>query len=107
MIFNKKEPENIFEYTGPTSLKKIEGRLLEIEQEKSVRAHNAQENYSGIIEDQIEEEEIEHLDIEKKQLELKRQFILDQRNSWKSRGIWNIIVPIIVSVATVYFVSLL
>ena len=45
------------------------------------------------------------LQIEKAQLEKELQFILDERNSWKSKIIWNIIVPVIVSVVTAYIVT--
>ena len=99
--------ENVLKYAGPTSLKKIEERLLEIEHEKPMRIHNAKENYSGGIDDEIEADDIEYLDVEKTQLQLKRQFILDERNGWKAKSIWNVIVPIIVSIITAYVVFVL
>ena len=99
--------ENVFKYDGPTSLKKIEERLLKIEREKPTRIYNARENYSNTIDDQIEADNIEYLDAEKAQLQLKRQFILDERSNWKAKSIWNIIIPIIVSIITAYCVSML
>src|SRR3990167_11233174 len=94
--------ENVLKYAGPTSLKKIEERLLEIEHEKPMRIHNAKENYSGGIDDEIEADDIEYLDVEKTQLRLKRQFILDKRESWLPKTIWNFIIPIIVAIITAY-----
>lgn len=102
----KQTEENILKFTRHTSLKKIEARLLEIEHEKPMRIHNAKENYSGSIDDEIEAGDIRYLDVEKTQLQLKRQFILDKRNGWKAKSVWNVIVPIIVSVITTYLVSL-
>lgn len=103
--------ENIFKYTGPSYLRKVEDRLLEIEHEKEARLYNLREDSSGSIEDEIERSDISYLDVEKKQLQLKRQFILDERNGWKAKSIWNIIVPIsvsiIVSVITVYVIHII
>ena len=39
---------------------------------------------------------------EKTQLETKRQFLLDKRDGLLWRVVWNIIVPILVSISTVY-----
>jgi hypothetical protein len=94
----KTKAENILEYKGPSSLEQIEKRLLEIEHEKPMRIHNMNENYPGDEEAEIENNEIAYLDVEKAQLNLKRQFILDERNGWKARVIWSILVPIVVSV---------
>lgn len=105
MTTNDRERKDILKYTGPTSLREIEDRLLEIEHEKPMRIHNASEDYSGSFEDEIEADEISYLDVEKKQLQFKRQFILDQRNDWKSKSFWSVIIPIIVSVTTAYLVS--
>lgn len=96
----------MLKYNKPTSLKKIENRLLEIEHEKPMCIHDSEENYSGSIEDEIEAENIKYLDIEKAQLQLKRQFILDKRNNWMTKSIWNIVVPIAVSIITVLTQSL-
>ena len=68
-------------------LKNIEKRLLEIEQEKHIL-------------------EFDTTDAEKVSLQLKRQFILDARNGWKTKGIWDVVVPIAVSVITAYLVSI-
>lgn len=87
------------------SLKEIEKRLLEIEEEKPRRIHNARDNNPGGIEDEIEALDIQFLDIEKSQLQLKRQFILDRRDSWKYRVIWNIIAPVVVALVTAYAVA--
>lgn len=102
----KKEKEvSPFTYDRPSSLREIENRLLEIDAEKSARTHNLYENYSLSDEDDIEVENIAFLEIEKSRLKLKRQFILDARSSWKAKGLWNVLVPIIISIVTAYFVS--
>lgn len=83
----------------------IEKRLLEIEEEKPRRIHNLSEDFSNSEDDYIEGLEIGWLDNEKALLQLKRQFILDRREGWKSRVIWNILVPIVVAVITAYIVG--
>lgn len=107
MTIADEKKENVLKYTGPTSLKGIEDRLLEIDHEKPMRIHNAGENYSGSINDEIEGDAIEHLDVEKNQLQRKLQSILDERNGWKAKSVWNVVVPIIVSIITAYVVSML
>jgi len=87
------------------SLDEIEARLLEIEEEKPRRIHNGSENYTASWEDELEALEIAHLDVEKAVLQMRRQFILDNREGWKSKAIWNILVPIIVAILTTYIVS--
>lgn len=87
------------------SLQEIEKRLLKIEEEKPIRIYNYYENYTESIDDEIEKSEIEWLDVEKTQLQLKRQFILDEREGWRARVFWNIVVPIIVATITAYLVS--
>lgn len=47
------------------SLEEIEKRLLGLEEEKPRRIHNAGEDYSGRIEDEIEALDIQLLDVEK------------------------------------------
>ena len=103
---SKTNEKNVFKYAGPLSLKDIEERLLEIDSEKSARIHNAEENPSLDIDAIIEADDIEYLDVEKTQLQLKRQFLLDKRHGWKAKLVWNVIVPIIVSVITALLVSI-
>lgn len=97
--------ENLLRYRGPCSLQDIEVRLLEIEHEIPMRINNARESFTDSIENDIESDAIAYLDVEKAQLQLKRQFILDERNGWKAKSLWNIVVPIIVSVITAYLVA--
>lgn len=87
------------------SLEAIEKRLLEIEEEKPRRIHNLSEDFSNSEDDYIEGLEIGWLDNEKAVLQLKRQFILDRREGWKSRVVWNVLVPIVVAVITAYVVG--
>ena len=88
-------------------LREIEKRLLEIEDEKHRRIHNASENHSWSVEDEIEEDNIKYLDVEKTQLQHRRQFILDRRSSWKAKIIWNIIAPMLVAIITAYITVIL
>jgi len=38
-------------------------------------------------------------------LESERHFIVDRRNSWKPKVIWDVLVPIVVAVVTAYIVT--
>lgn len=42
---------------------------------------------------------------EKSVLQMKRQFILDRRGSWKSRIIWDMLVPITLAIVTAYITA--
>lgn len=94
------------EHIKPLSFQEIEKRLLEIEEEKPRRIHNAKENYSGSWDDELEALDIAYLDVEKATLQMKRQFILDRRNGWLAKMLWSIIVPIIAAIITAYIVSI-
>ena len=62
----------------------------------------------GVSQSQLDglvENENEPLQDELKKLEIKRQFILDRRNSWVAKSVWNVVVPIVISVITAYLVS--
>ncbi|MDZ4284421.1 MAG: hypothetical protein U1A28_01190 [Patescibacteria group bacterium] len=98
--------QNIFKYKGPASLKAIEERLLEIEHEKPYRIFNLKEYYSASIEDFIEGEDIEFLNVQKTQLQLKRQIILDQRESWLPKTIWSFLVPIVLAIIAAYITTI-
>lgn len=89
------------------SLADVEKRLLEIDTEKASRIHNLQENYSASVKDYIEELDIDYLDIEKQQLQLRRQFLLDRMNGWKLKLLFVILTTIISPVITAYLVSVL
>ena len=86
-------------------IKEIEKRIIEIKKEiagkpKELKAPIAQVLLDGQIRNAIKPLQ-EELAI----LEIKRQFILDKRDSLFSRVIWNIVVPIIVSSVTAFLVS--
>ena len=88
-------------------LNKIEKRILEINE---ILADKSRERKmaSGIampVFEKILARENRPLLEEKTQLETKRQFILDQRDSLFWRIVWNIFVPILVSICTVYALS--
>jgi hypothetical protein len=94
------------------TLAQIEERLLVIEYEKPRRIHDLKEGGppsrgNGWMLDLIMEEDgIDWLDVEKAQLERKRQFILDRRNSWRAKLIWSFVMPIVVSIITAYAISI-
>lgn len=92
-------------FSSADSLEAIEKRLLEIEEEKPRRIHNLSENFSNSEDDYIEGLEIGWLDDEKALLQLKRQFILDRREGWKSRILWNVVVPVVVAIITTHVVG--
>ncbi len=88
----------------------IEKRLLEIDEEKARRIFNMEDDPGSFqdIEGIEEIETIKSLDREKGRLISQRQFILDERNSgWKSKIIWSIFVPIMISIITNYFLRTL
>ena len=91
-----------------TRINKIEKRILQIT--KLIARDSVQRGLSGkgierhFVEDQMKAEDAPLLK-EKEQLDLKRQFILDRRNSLFWRIIWNIIVPISVTLITTFVIS--
>ncbi len=50
--------------------------------------------------DDVRENELESI---LEQLETKRQHKLDRRNGWRSKFVWSVVAPIIVTVMTTYF----
>jgi hypothetical protein len=100
--------KNILDKAHPLGeLETIEKRLLEIDGEREAREHNLHENFSGSVDDEMEAYDIKHLDIEKSQLELRRQFILDKREGWKQRVVWDLLVPIVVAIIAAYLTVIL
>ncbi|MFA5029900.1 MAG: hypothetical protein WC518_04195 [Patescibacteria group bacterium] len=83
-------------------LSKIEKRLLEIDEEKEFGVYNYGENLTGNFDDEIEKSRILHFDIEKNKLQMERQFILDGRNGWWFRIVWDMVVPIIITLITIF-----
>ncbi|MHB8870973.1 MAG: hypothetical protein ACYC5G_00740 [Candidatus Doudnabacteria bacterium] len=84
------------------NLHKIEKRIIEIKQEiankpKELRQPIPQEILDGQV-----RVAIKPLTEELEQLQLQRQFILDRRDNLFWKTIWNIIVPIVVSLITTY-----
>ena len=55
--------------------------------------------------DRLVEAENKPLKIEVEQLEINRQFILDRRESFFLKTVWNIIVPIVLSAITTYITT--
>ena len=101
LFFKKNEGDGL-----PNNLADIEKRLIEIVDEKPTRIYNLNESFSGDMTDHRDEEDaIAYLDTERDKLQIKRQFLLDRRNSWKMRFFWDILVPIFLSGVTAYLVS--
>lgn len=86
-------------------LQRIEKRILEIM--KLVSKDSRERGLSGrgiarsFIDDEIKAQD-EPLLKEKEQLEKELEFILARRNGWLPTTIWNVIVPVIVSIITAY-----
>ncbi len=51
------------------------------------------------MEDDVRENELESI---LEQLETKRQHALDRRNGWRSKFVWSVIAPILVTIMTTY-----
>jgi hypothetical protein len=107
ILKNQLNKESTYKYTGPSSLKSVEGRLLEIDAEKSARIHNIKDLSPNSIEIIEEVNGIKYLDVEKSQLQLKYQFILNRRESWLPRTAWSFFVPIVASIITAYITTIL
>jgi len=93
------------------NLSQIEKRILEIvdkianapgELDESIRRSGTilKEEYTRRL-----KAIIEPLQKEKEKLNVQRRFILDRRESWLPKIIWNILVPILVATITAYLVS--
>ncbi len=88
----------------------IEKRIIELKQEIAKKPKELRKRLEdvGVSQSQLDglvENENEPLQDELKKLEIKRQFILDRRNSWVAKSVWNVVVPIVISVITAYLVS--
>ena len=85
-------------------LNQIEKRILEINDILSDKTR--EKNFASGIAMPVFEGRLKNANRplleEKIQLETKRQFILDRRDSLFWRVVWNILVPILVSICTVY-----
>jgi len=89
-------------------LKKIENRILEINNILSDPVRKAQISVgipTELYNDRLEQAN-RPLHEEKAQLETKRNFIIESRGTgFASKIIWNILVPIFVTVVTVYILK--
>ena len=86
------------------NLRQIEKRILEINEilaDKERERKMASGISMPIFEGRLKNANRPLLD-EKAQLETNRQFLLDRRDSLFWRVIWNVLVPILVSITTVY-----
>lgn len=88
-------------------LKKIEKQIIEIKEQINFNKNNDVSRQYGGEKSTLVELENEQLLDELDKLETQRNFLLDRRESWIPKTIWNVIVPIVVTVITLYVVELL
>ena len=88
-------------------LKNIEEQILVLKSEiNSNKNNDVWLQYGGKQSPMIEQENLQLLSKLDK-LETQRKFFLDHRESWMPKTIWNVIVPVLVTIITLYFVKLL
>lgn len=78
-------------------LKEIEEEILSIRRESNNHPGIPVGNSYNVRRDQ----EDQRIDV----LEDERKFILDRRNGWKPKVIWDVLVPIVVTVITTFIIS--
>lgn len=88
----------------------IENRIIELKQEIANKPKELGKRLEavGVSQRQLDsliEKDNKSLKEELEGLEIQRQFILDRRNGWKPKVIWDMLVPIIVAVVTSYIVA--
>jgi len=66
-----------------------------------------QQNRSGGVSDYLEEIGIDELDVEREELIIKRQEILDERNGWKQKFFWSVLIPSLISVVSSMFYNII
>lgn len=88
-------------------LKKIEEQIIEIKGQINLNKNNDVSLQCGGGKSPYVELENERLSDELDKLETQRNFLLDRRESWMPKTIWNVIVPIVVTIITLYIVKLL
>jgi len=85
-------------------LKAIEDRIIKIKQEIANKPKELHRPVPQIFIDGEVKRALKPLNEELEQLQLQRQFILDRRNNLFWKAIWNIVVPIMVSLLTTYVI---
>lgn len=84
--------------------KNIEKRILEID--KILSDKDRRKKIGGTVVMSVFEKRVERANepllIEKKRLEMERQFILDNRNSFFWKVLWSVVVPILVTLIINY-----
>lgn len=85
-----------------TKLRSIENRIAEIQKQISQTYETAYKKYS--VKDHAdmaaEGGKTKLLRNELDELEIKRKFLLDRRESWLPKTLWNVVVPILSSIVT-------
>ena len=88
-------------------LKNIEEQIVEIKSKINLNKNNdVVRQYGGKQSPDVEREN-DQLSGELDKLKSQRNFLLDRRGSWMPKTIWNVIVPILVTIITFYFIKLL
>jgi hypothetical protein len=91
-------------------LNRIEKRILEIDRIVTDKKREKEIRTPGVVQSindaRIEQANKPLLD-ERQQLTTEREFIIARRDNLFWRAIWNILVPVVVSILTVYLISYL
>lgn len=88
-------------------LKKIEEQIIEVKRQINFNRNNdISRQYGGGQSPHVKSEN-EQLSGELGKFETQRNFLLDRRESWMPKTIWNVILPIIVTIITLYLAKLL
>lgn len=77
-------------------MKKIEEEILNIKEKDTDDSVSI--GGSAVVRKNIRESRIARLETE-------RNFILDRRNGWKAKSLWNVFVPILITMITAYLLS--
>lgn len=93
-----------------SELKKIEKEILRLSMEISGKEKELSHrlSYYGVTQGQLDrlvKADNKPLESKFERLEIKRRFILDRRESFIPKTMWNIVVPIVLSVVTAYIAS--
>lgn len=81
-------------------LRKIEEQIIE-----KINQIGCLPTPTGVLVDEVEEKQL--LQGELDALKTQRKFLLDRRESWLPKTLWNVLVPILVTIITLYVINLL
>jgi len=84
------------------NLRKIENRIIQIKQEIANKPAELHRPVPQVFIDGEVKKALKPLNEELDKLQSQRQFILDRRNNLFWKAVWNVVVPILVSLITTY-----